>query len=93
MLLLHPGDQLWEYISGGAGWGDPLERDADRVLADVLFRLVSVEVAAAEYGVILSADGAAVDHDATKARREALRQARGPVDWVFDRGGADGREA
>jgi len=93
MLLLHPGDQLWEYISGGAGWGDPLERDVDQVLADVRDRLVSVEAAAAEYGVVLSADGTAVDHDATKARREALRQARGPVDWVFDRGGADGREA
>jgi N-methylhydantoinase B len=92
MLVLHPGDQLWEYVSGGAGWGDPLERDPDRVLADVRDRLVSVEAAAGEYGVVLGAGGAAVDHDATKARREALRQARGPVDWIFDRGGAEGRE-
>jgi N-methylhydantoinase B len=93
MLVLHPGDQLWEYVSGGAGWGDPLERDPDRVLVDVQNRLVSLEAAAAEYGVVLTADGTAVDHDATKARREALRRARGPVDWVFDRGGANGREA
>jgi N-methylhydantoinase B len=93
MVVLHPGDQLWEYISGGAGWGDPLERDPDRVLVDVRDRLVSAEAAAAAYGVILSADGAAVDHDATKARREAVRHARGAVDWVFDRGGADGKEA
>jgi N-methylhydantoinase B len=93
MLLLHPGDQLWEYIPGGAGWGDPLERDPDRVLADVVDRLVSAETAAADYGVVLDAGGTAVDHDATKARREALARARGPVTWVFDRGGDQGREA
>src|SRR5262245_48327819 len=28
----HPGDQLWEYIAGGAGYGDPLERDPATVL-------------------------------------------------------------
>src|SRR6266850_7748218 len=36
MIVLHPGDQLWEYIAGGAGYGDPLDRDPDLVLADVL---------------------------------------------------------
>ncbi|PWU20353.1 MAG: hypothetical protein C5B48_12605, partial [Candidatus Rokuibacteriota bacterium] len=35
MIVLHPGDQLWEYIAGGAGYGDPLERDPELVLADV----------------------------------------------------------
>jgi N-methylhydantoinase B len=91
MLVLHPGDQLWEYVPGGAGRGDPLERDADLVLADVLDRKVSAEAARAEYGVVLLPDGAAVDHDATKACREAARAARGPIDWTYDRG-ADGRE-
>ena len=89
MLMLHPGDQLWEYVAGGAGYGDPLERDPDRVLADVLDRKVSVEVARSEYGVVLLAGGAVVDHDATKACREALRRARGPIDWIFDRGEGD----
>ncbi len=93
MLVLHPGDQLWAYVAGGAGWGDPLERDPDRVLADVLDRAISVEEARAEYGVVLAQSGTAVDHDATKACREALRQARGPIDWVFDRGGDLGRES
>jgi N-methylhydantoinase B/oxoprolinase/acetone carboxylase alpha subunit len=93
MLVLHPGDQLWEYVPGGAGWGDPLERDPDRVLADVLDRLVSAEAARAEYGVVLAPDGRAVDHDGTKARREALSRARGPGEWTFDRGGDHGREA
>ena len=36
MIVLHPGDQLWEYIAGGAGYGDPLDRDPAAVLADVL---------------------------------------------------------
>lgn len=92
MLVLHPGDELWAYVAGGAGWGDPLERDPDRVLADVLDGKVSAEAARDAYGVVLTADGAAVDHDLTKARRDALRAARGPVEWIFDRG-ADGREA
>ncbi len=85
MLVLHPGDQLWEYVAGGAGWGDPLERDPDRVEADVRDGKVSVEAARADYGVVLDAAGV-VDHDATKAAREALRQTRGPVGWLFDRG-------
>ena len=95
MLVLHPGDQLWEYIAGGAGWGDPLERDADQVLADVLDRHGLGRGGAAPRTASCSPPGgAAVDHDATKECREALRRARGPIDWVFDRGGAaDGREA
>jgi N-methylhydantoinase B len=92
MLILHPGDQLWEYIAGGAGYGDPLERDPDLVLADVLDGKVSAAAAGAEYGVALLDGAVAVDHGATKARREAMRLARGPIDWIFDRG-PDGREA
>jgi N-methylhydantoinase B len=93
MLILHPGDQLWEYVAGGAGYGDPLERDPDLVLADVLDRKVSADVARAEYGVVLAPGGLAVDHDATKASREARRRARGPVAWTFDRGdGPGGRD-
>lgn len=96
MLTLHPGDQLWEYIAGGGGYGDPLERDPDLVLADVLDRKISAEAARIEYGVILLPSGTAVDHGATKVCREALQEARGPVQWTFDRGDAGaaaGRES
>jgi N-methylhydantoinase B len=93
MLVLHPGDQLWEYVAGGAGWGDPLERDPDRVLADVRDGKVSVDAARAEYGVVVISPAAAVDHDATKECREALRRERGGIDWVFDRGDPQGRES
>jgi len=90
MLTLHPGDQLWEYIAGGAGYGDPLERDPELVLADVLDGKIAAEAARADYGVVLL-PGGAVDHDATKTRRDTQRAARGPIDWTFDRGDA-GRE-
>ena len=69
MIVLQPGDQLWEYIAGGAGYGDPLERDPAAVLADVLDGKIAN---AAEYGVVLTADGRAVDEVKTKEGREGL---------------------
>lgn len=86
-------DQLWEYVAGGTGYGDPLERDPELVLADVLDRKISPEVAKTNYGVVLLANGTAMDHEATKACRVALRRARGPIEWVFDHGGDQGRKA
>jgi N-methylhydantoinase B len=38
---------------GGGGFGDPLERDPERVREDVLDGYVSIEAAAREYGVVL----------------------------------------
>jgi N-methylhydantoinase B len=90
MIVLHPGDQLWEYIAGGAGYGDPLDRDPTSVLADVLDGKISATVARGTYGVVLTSDEAAVDEVATKECRETLRRDRGPLTWTFDRG-ADGR--
>src|SRR5499426_3118521 len=86
MIVLHAGDQLWEYIAGGAGYGDPLERDPARVLADVQDGKVSLESARDVYGVVLAPEGDAVDELATKECREALRSVRGPITWTFDRG-------
>jgi N-methylhydantoinase B len=71
MIVLHPGDQLWEYIAGGAGYGDPLDRDPDAVLADRLDGKISTT---ADYGVVLSADGTAVDEVKTKECRAAKRR-------------------
>jgi N-methylhydantoinase B len=89
MLTLHPGDQLWEYIAGGAGHGDPLERDPDLVLADVLDGKISRESARADYGVALTPGDAAVDHEVTEMCRDAQRAARGPINWMFDRGAGE----
>jgi N-methylhydantoinase B len=38
---------------GGGGFGDPLERDPERVREDVLDGYVSLEAAASDYGVVL----------------------------------------
>ncbi|PYN72036.1 MAG: 5-oxoprolinase [Candidatus Rokuibacteriota bacterium] len=53
MIVLHPGDQLWEYVAGGGGYGSPLERDPDLVREDVLDGKVSADVARDVYGVVL----------------------------------------
>jgi N-methylhydantoinase B len=71
MIVLHPGDQLWEYIAGGAGYGTPLERDPAAVLADVLDGKISAARAVTDYGVALTPDGAAVDEVRTKECRES----------------------
>jgi N-methylhydantoinase B len=92
MIVLHPGDQLWEYIAGGAGYGDPLERDPELVLADVLDGKITPEAARGAYGVALTPDGDGIDDPATKEARESLRASRGAITWIIDRG-ADGRHA
>ena len=51
MIVLHPGDQLCEYIAGGAGYGDPLDRDPAAVLADLLDGKITANAATLEYGV------------------------------------------
>ena len=55
-------------MSGGGGFGNPFERDVERVRDDVLNELVSREAAERDYGVILTSDGA-VDEKATNRRR------------------------
>jgi N-methylhydantoinase B len=74
MIVLHPGDQLWEYIAGGAGYGNPADREPAAVLADVLDGKIA---SPAEYGVVLTPDGAAVDEVKTKEGRAALAGRRG----------------
>ena len=58
---------------GGGGYGDPLERDPERVLADVSDEKVTIGAARAEYGVVLDPDTGSIDADATERRREAVR--------------------
>jgi N-methylhydantoinase B len=59
--------------AGGGGWGDPRERDPEAVRRDVLDELVSPQAARSIYHVVLSADLAAVDYDATNRARSAKR--------------------
>ncbi len=83
VLKLQPGDTVRITSPGGGGYGDPLDRDHERVRRDVADGLVTVERAAADYGVVL-VDGQ-VDTAATLAHRTALRAARPgpPGEFVF----------
>ena len=60
--------------SGGAGWGDALEREPQRVRWDVIEGLVSRKAASDSYGVVLQ-DDASIDEAATAALRQQLRAA------------------
>jgi len=73
--------------TGGGGWGDPLEREPDRVCYDVLCGLVSIEAARQDYGVVLTEDDKIynVDFAATQNLRAQLRAQRGQP-AMFDRG-------
>jgi len=56
--------------AGGGGWGDPLERDPETVIQDVLEEYVSLEAAREEYGVIINPDTREIDRDGTKRLRQ-----------------------
>ena len=74
--------------TGGGGWGDPLDREPERVCYDVQCGVVSKDAARYDYGVALHRNGAnwQVDEGATAALRAELRQGRAPL-AMFDRGG------
>ncbi|HZD63389.1 MAG TPA: hydantoinase B/oxoprolinase family protein [Xanthobacteraceae bacterium] len=60
---------------GGGGWGDPLERDAALVAADVAEGLISRRAARELYGVVLR-DSMSLDESATQRLRGQLRSKR-----------------
>ncbi|MBW1614002.1 MAG: hydantoinase B/oxoprolinase family protein, partial [Deltaproteobacteria bacterium] len=53
MLTINPGEALLVTGDSGAGFGNPLERDPERVCMDVKKGFVSVEKARETYGVVL----------------------------------------
>jgi N-methylhydantoinase B len=70
---LDDGDILYARWSGGGGFGDPLRRDPDAVLADWRRGLVSARAATGIYGVVIDEGLDAVDLEATAVAREQLR--------------------
>ena len=60
---------------GGGGWGDPLNRDPEKVSVDVIDGFVSVNNAKTLYGVLFSDEQGNVDPVATKELRSRMRQA------------------
>jgi N-methylhydantoinase B len=68
--------------SAGAGWGDPIERETERVAADVRDGAVSQAMANDVYGVAVKPDFT-VDAAATDARRAAMRKER--LAWTAEK--------
>jgi N-methylhydantoinase B len=67
------GDTLMIRTPGGGGYGNPLERDPNAVLRDVLNELVSVEAAEQEYRVAIDIRKKSINWNLTRKLRENRR--------------------
>lgn len=56
-VTLYEGDKFSMQTGGGGGYGDPFEREPERVLADVIAGLISAEQARESYGVVIKVAG------------------------------------
>jgi N-methylhydantoinase B len=73
---LPEGSLLVDYVAGGGGFGDPIDRDPGAVLKDFGRGWATREIGERIYGVVLATDGKAIDPLATEDRRRELREAR-----------------
>src|SRR5262245_19895763 len=73
-VTLESGDGFLVEVGGGGGFWDPLERDPERVLADVRSGYVSLESARRDYGVVINQEGRRfkLDVEGTKALRQRM---------------------
>jgi N-methylhydantoinase B len=67
---LRKGDVVSICTAGGAGWGNPYQRNAELVAKDVRTRLITIDQAATHYGVKLNPQTLGVDLELTKKLRE-----------------------
>ena len=67
---IRAGQVLQYWSTGGGGYGAPTQREADKVLDDLIDGRISVESASDVYGVVIR--NGQVDGSATSARREAI---------------------
>ncbi|GAB4347132.1 MAG: hydantoinase B/oxoprolinase family protein [Oricola sp.] len=90
MSVAHPpamynnGDTVYVSITGGAGYGDPLQRDPDAVGRDVACGRMSREAAHDVYAVALDETTNLPDLETTKAWRAEARQKRLAVAVPYD---------
>jgi N-methylhydantoinase B len=77
-ILVREGETVISRCSSGGGYGDPLEREPERVVKDVREGWVTPARAAAVYGVVLDADLTVVE-ESTAALRAERRRGRSPA--------------
>ncbi|MDM7968170.1 MAG: hydantoinase B/oxoprolinase family protein [Paracoccaceae bacterium] len=68
------GDKFTRPTAGGGGYGDPMERDPERVLEDVIDEYVSIRRAELDYGVVIKViDADILDYEIDAAATERAR--------------------
>lgn len=67
------GDVIRHITAGGGGWGDPRQRDPERVLENVLDEKITAEYAYREYGVIIDPITKTIDSVGTATLRRSLK--------------------
>lgn len=82
---VYTGDEFARPTAGGGGFGDPMERDIEKVREDVIDDYVSIERAARDYGVVINEVDAdlceyEIDIAATEKLRAEIRAER--QDWA-----------
>jgi N-methylhydantoinase B len=75
-IPIAPGDIMLVRPAGGGGYGDPLDREPDRVLWDLRNEYISPAQAQRVYGVVGDSQGMTVDLQATRQLRSQLRTQR-----------------
>ena len=64
------GDLIRAVLPGAGGFGDPYERDVDKVMEDVNKELVTLDAARNDYGVVIEPKQMKVDLEATRKLRQ-----------------------
>jgi N-methylhydantoinase B len=81
--MLKTGDTWTLRSGGGGGFGNPTERDIERVESDVLNGYVSLESARQHYGVVIDKATRKADRAATAQLRERMRAQGLPADQPY----------
>ncbi|TLS36252.1 hydantoinase B/oxoprolinase family protein [Pseudalkalibacillus caeni] len=76
---VEPGDQILFITGGSGGWGDPIEREPEKVRQDVSRGLVSIDKAKKAYGVVLDPVTYDVKEKETVELRNQMKNTREPL--------------
>ncbi len=69
-LDVKPGDRIYHVVCASGGHGDPLEREPEKVLADVKDEKLTIGYARKQYAVVIDPQDLTVDWEQTDALRQ-----------------------
>ncbi|MCX6008788.1 MAG: hydantoinase B/oxoprolinase family protein, partial [Chloroflexi bacterium] len=77
LITIKKGDILEHVFMSAPGFGDPFERNPEKVREDVRNELVSIQKAKEEYGVVINPVTLEIDVEATeKLRKQHKKKVR-----------------